>query len=119
MGIEDNLFNMFKYMNRGKAPDPVMMIRAMMDNLEISLLKQMQNRINVRLDELGVNEEIPYDDLDPFIILGVTRESNKEEVSKAYKQRAWEAHPDHGGSNMDMAKVNTAYEVIKQFKGWK
>lgn len=57
--------------------------------------------------------------LDPFKILGVSMTASEEEVNAAYKSKAKAAHPDHGGSNEDMVKINAAFEVICTFKGWK
>ena len=119
MGIEDDMFNAFKYAGFGKRSDPTVMIHTLLRNLEVSMLSQMSTRIQARLRELS-SEETPQDDsMDPFEILGVNMDSTREEVDRAYKVKAKEAHPDVGGSNIEMAKVNAAYEAIRMFKNWK
>lgn len=50
---------------------------------------------------------------DVYTILGVTRKSSDEEIQTAYKKRARELHPDHGGSLEQMSELNEAYAKIK------
>lgn len=124
MGIEDDLFNAFKYAGFGKKTDPTEMIRTLLNNLEISMLSQMRGRISARLGELYSQQRqktsgAADDSMDPFIILGVDTNANREEVDKAYREKAKVAHPDKGGSNIEMARINAAYEAIRLFKNWK
>ena len=44
--------------------------------------------------------------------LGVTPDATADDVKRAYRTSSSKAHPDKGGSNEDMAKVNRAYEVL-------
>ena len=44
--------------------------------------------------------------------------ATEEEVKKAYRDRARVSHPDRGGSQEEMKKVNAAWEAIKLFRGW-
>lgn len=119
MSIEDDLHNAFKYTGFGPKIDPTKMIRSILRNLEVSMLSQMGARIRARLTELQ-QEQGPIDtSMDPFAILGVDMNATREEVDKAYKEKAKAAHPDVGGSNIEMAKINAAYETIRVFKGWK
>lgn len=119
MGIEEDLFNAFKYAGFGKRVDPTKMIRSILRNLEVSMLSQMDARIRIRLNELQ-QEQGPADaSMDPFAILGVDMNATREEVDKAYKEKAKAVHPDVGGNNIEMAKINAAYETIRMFKGWK
>lgn len=123
MSIEDDLFSAFKYAGFRQSIDPTKMIRSMLRDLEISMLSQMTTRIRVRLDELRQEQSPAGDTMDPFSILGVEMSSTREEVDRAYKEKAHAAHPDlHPGeeeSTFEMAKVNAAYEAICLFKGWK
>lgn len=119
--MEDDLFSAFKYAGFGQRVDPTKMIQTILRNLEISMLSQMDARIRVRLQEL---QGEPQDmSMDPFSILGVEMNATREEVDKAYREKAKAVHPDtHPGdknSNLEMAKINAAYEAIRLFKGWK
>lgn len=117
MSIEDDLFSAFKYAGFGQKLDPTKMIRTILKNLEVSILSQMDARIRARLQEL---QSGPSDvSMDPFAILGVEMSATREEVDRAYRKKANEMHPDKGGSNIEMAKINAAYEAIRLFKGWK
>lgn len=123
MSIEDDLFNAFKYAGFGQRVDPTKMIRSILRNLEVSMLSQMEARIHARLGELR-QEQGPVDtSMDPFAILGVDMNSTREEVDRAYREKAKavhpDTHPDDRSSNIEMAKVNAAYEAIRLFKGWK
>ena len=115
MGIEDDLFSTLKYANLGGKADPLKMMKTMLNNLEITLLERMDAQIKTRIGVLKSDDT----ELDPFAILGVKTDATKEEVTRAYREKANKAHPDKGGSQMEMAKVNAAYEAIKLFKGWK
>jgi len=115
MGIEDDLFNTLKYANFGGKSDPLKMMRSMLNNLEVTLLKKMEAQIKARIGVLKGDDS----ELDPFTILGVKPDATKEEVTRAYREKAGRAHPDKGGSQMEMAKINAAYEAIRLFKGWK
>jgi len=119
MSIEDDMFSAFKYAGFGQKVDPTRMVRSILRQLEVSMLSQMDERIKARLSVLR-REKTPSDTLmDPFAILGVDMNATKEEVKKAFREKARTAHPDTGGSNIEMTKVNAAYEAIRLFKGWK
>ena len=121
MSIEEDLFSTFKYAGFGNRIDPTKMIHMILRNLEVSMLSQMDARIRARLSELRQEQEQGSvdDSMDPFVILGVEMDSTREEVDKAYKEKAKAVHPDVGGSNVEMTKINAAYEAIRLFKGWK
>jgi DnaJ-domain-containing protein 1 len=124
MGIEEDMFNAFKYAGFSGVPnkniDPMQLLKLLMSNLEVMMLTQMGARITARIVELQGQQGPTEDEMDPFTILGVNVRSTREEVDKAYREKARAVHPDMpGGSDFEMAKVNAAYNVIKQFKGWK
>jgi hypothetical protein len=52
-------------------------------------------------------------------VLGVSSEilGDEEEIKKAYKKAAMVAHPDRGGTEDAMKKVNAAYELLSRAKG--
>jgi len=53
-------------------------------------------------------------DSDPYQILGVTPDAPFEVIEAAYKVKAKKAHPDKGGSEKEMRKINWAYSEIKK-----
>ena len=120
---EDTLAGMFEFMGTmNPAADIAKMLSTLILNTQINMLKQMRREIddNIRVLTQEGAEKMEYDEeLDPYKILGVEQASTKEEIDRAFKAKAREAHPDRGGSNADMVKVNAAYEAIKQFRNWK
>ena len=48
-----------------------------------------------------------------YEILGVSKDAPIEEIKKAYKKKAFECHPDHGGTDTEMKLVNEAWEILK------
>lgn len=119
MGIEDDLFNTIKYANFSSgAADPTKMIRAILIEAQLNMLKKIRANIDSQIGALDARK-MKTSGLDPFKILGVDDKATREEVERAYRRRASEAHPDVGGSHEQMVKVNAAYEAIKLYKGWK
>lgn len=130
MGIEEDLSNMLRYISLGgKGELPVnAMLKTLVNTVEVNALRKfqgelakMQEKLNERVSELTKQKPAtgPGRDIDPFNILGISPDATKEEVKKAFREKAEKAHPDKGGSNSDMIMVNAAYEAIMRFKGWK
>lgn len=46
-------------------------------------------------------------------VLGVGATKDFQEVKRAYRLRSKDAHPDHGGSEVAMARLNAAYDAAK------
>lgn len=49
---------------------------------------------------------------DYYTILGVPRNSSKEEIKKAYRKLAHQYHPDKGGDEALFKEINEAYQVL-------
>lgn len=49
---------------------------------------------------------------DPYVVLGVTKDTPELVVKAAYQALAKAAHPDAGGSDEAMAELNEAYDVV-------
>src|SRR5262245_6564482 len=50
--------------------------------------------------------------MDPYHTLGIPRESTREEVKDAVRNRAWRAHPDRGGDELTFIRLCAAYKQI-------
>jgi hypothetical protein len=49
---------------------------------------------------------------DYYFELGIPFNADLEAIRKAYRQKAFAAHPDHGGSHEAMLQINEAYEIL-------
>lgn len=49
---------------------------------------------------------------DLYADLGIKADASPEEIKQAYRKRARETHPDHGGSEEEFQKVNAANIVL-------
>lgn len=121
MGLEDDLFEAMKFMNLGGKMPQNKMLQAIIRNAQVGALKHLRGQLDSMIDKLArQGTDIKgMGELDPFKILGVSPNATKDDVQKAYRRKAAEAHPDKGGSNEEMTKVNAAWEAIKRFRGWK
>jgi DnaJ-class molecular chaperone len=48
----------------------------------------------------------------PFQVLGVGANASKEEVERAYRLLAHEHHPDRGGDEQQMMRINAARDAL-------
>ena len=115
MSIEEDLAGMFKHFNLGGQGSVDGVLRTMVRNIQIGVLKGLRKQIDDQIKTLSGTEV----GLDPYEILGVKPNATKDEIKRAFRQRAWKAHPDRGGSNQEMMKVNAAFEAISRVRGWK
>jgi DnaJ-domain-containing protein 1 len=84
----------------------------------VQMLRSLRAGINREFDRLIEQLSTVKQPFNPFEELGVSPDASQEEVKRAYRKRAQKVHPDRGGSNEQMARLNLAYEVIKRFRGW-
>lgn len=49
----------------------------------------------------------------PFQVLGVSATASKEEIDRAYKRLAAQHHPDRGGDEQRMARINAARDALQ------
>jgi DnaJ-like protein len=50
--------------------------------------------------------------MDPYRILGLSRDCTREAVKAAFRARVWQAHPDRGGDAEAFIQICTAYKRI-------
>jgi len=58
--------------------------------------------------------KLPSTKLDPYKILGISKQYNDTMLKKAYLKKAMKTHPDRGGSKDAFQKVTIAYTVLKK-----
>lgn len=51
--------------------------------------------------------------IDPYVLLGVERDADEAAIKSAYRKVAKAAHPDSGGDAEQFARLQTAYELLK------
>lgn len=51
--------------------------------------------------------------IDPYVLLGVEREADDAAIKQAYRKLAKTAHPDSGGDEEAFAKLQAAYDLLK------
>lgn len=53
------------------------------------------------------------DPMDPYVVLGLVRDATPEQIKKAYRDKARDAHPDKGGSDEDFQILRLAYDTLR------
>lgn len=51
--------------------------------------------------------------IDPYVLLGVARDADDAAIKQAYRKVAKNVHPDSGGDVDQFARLQTAYELLK------
>lgn len=131
--IDKMMNEMMKGLNIGSLIDPRTILNNTMRTLTINQLEELGTMIDDQVNILKKEYETssrkgPFarpsadtkdnEGMNPFTILGVDRLCSKEELKNAFRNKAYSAHPDHGGTHEKMVKVNAAYEAIKRYRGW-
>jgi hypothetical protein len=50
--------------------------------------------------------------MDPYVILGVSRDCTREQVKEAFRSRVHQAHPDRGGDGEAFVRLCSAYRQL-------
>ena len=51
--------------------------------------------------------------IDPYELLGLERDADNQAIRNAYRKAAKSAHPDSGGDPEQFARLQVAYELLK------
>ena len=54
---------------------------------------------------------LPASPSDWWIVLGIDREATAAQIEDAFREKARKAHPDVGGSHVEMSRLNSARDV--------
>ena len=103
-------------MRRNFRPTPEDMERlvATLTQLLCASLENLMERSRARLQFPRMPAETS-----PYQVLGIDPSAADNQVRTAYKFLAHRLHPDHGGSNQAMARLNQAYDQIARERGWR
>ena len=72
---------------------------------------QQQSQPNQQLPQLLSSPKIK---LDPYKILGISKEYDEHSLKKAYLKMAMKTHPDRGGTPAQFQQVSIAYTLLKK-----
>ena len=70
--------------------------------------QQQQHRPNLDLPTL------PSTKINPYKVLGISKQYDMTMLKKAYLKRAMKAHPDRGGSKDEFQQISIAYALLKK-----
>lgn len=54
--------------------------------------------------------------MNPYEVLGISKNASLETIKKEYRKKALKTHPDKGGNEDDFKKVSKAYEILSDDK---
>lgn len=78
----------------------------------LTLLQYEVSYRNERLQEMQ-EEKDSYRGLDAYEYFGLDEEATDQEITRAYREKAKELHPDKGGDEEDFADMRKRYEQLK------
>ncbi len=81
-----------------------------------------RQRYNFRVSKVRFGPAHPFaapsTSRSPWAVLGIEPTSDKAVALAAYRKKALALHPDRGGDEKAMAKLNEAWDTIKAMYGW-
>ena len=106
----------------GKDPEWLRQLRAVDKAAQIVFNKSISDLLTKGGELLsflspGPAEKAQVDPNDPYTVLDIPSNSPNWLIPLAYKAKASKAHPDHGGSEEEMKKLNDAFDKIKKERG--
>lgn len=95
--------------SRFEAPmDNLWALRIGLDSMRLNELRGLGDVLR----EMYLALPAPTKERDPWEVLGLRPDADRETVDAVYRNKAKRAHPDAGGSNEAMAALNTAYAAV-------
>jgi hypothetical protein len=70
-----------------------------------------RNPFHEEEEDLNFN---PIKKSNSYEILGLSEDSDEDDIKKAFRKKAKETHPDRGGDPADFREVREAYEILIQ-----
>lgn len=96
------------------APEDIERLVAALTQLLYASLEHLVERCQAGLQFPGMPAENS-----PYRVLGIHPSAPDDLVKLAYKWLAQRCHPDRGGSNEAMARLNQAYDQIARERKWR
>ena len=85
---------------------------SMNSNVPINIILQKQQKEH---DERSQKvKALPSGKLDPYKILGISRNFDEKTLKKAYLKAAMVSHPDRGGTQDEFQQVSIAYALLQK-----
>jgi curved DNA-binding protein CbpA len=78
-----------------------------------NMVFQQQQQQQQQLPDRSLRK-LPSTKLDPYKILGISKQYDEALLKKAYLKKAMKVHPDRGGSKDEFQKVSIAYTVLRK-----
>jgi curved DNA-binding protein CbpA len=78
-----------------------------------NMVFQQQQQQQQQLPDHSLRK-LPSTKLDPYKILGISKQYDEALLKKAYLKKAMKVHPDRGGSKDEFQKVSIAYTVLRK-----
>lgn len=116
--MEDDFASILRTMNLSGSKGMSDMIRTLVRSVELDTLKRLRKSIDDYIKALQAQVGTGTME-NPYTVLGVKPTATKDEVTRAFRTKVFHAHPDRGGTNAEMVKLNAAYEAIRRIRGWK
>lgn len=102
-----------RYNQQARAVDNLAVIRLCVHDLRMNEARGLDSLMREAYLQLPAGTETRIK-RDPYVVLGVTKETPLLVVEAAYRALIDKAHPDHGGSNEAAAEINEAYVIVKK-----
>ena len=91
------------------------MLKTLYDQLLLSVAETLHSMSGRMVNDLRAKRKV----FNPYEVLGIQPGASREDVDKAYLRMANKCHPDKGGTNEAMTKINLAKELVYRMNNWR